>query len=80
MKIMSIPPALAVTVAMVACGGGYSGTGSTSTPSAASGTARVSIGTITGFGSVHLNGLKFETTSATINADGKAGVQSDRVC
>lgn len=76
-RVMSIAPAVAVTVAIVACGGGNSGTGSTSTPAAASGTARVSVGTITGFGSVHLNGLKFETTSATINADGKAGTQSD---
>lgn len=71
-----ILPGLAVSVAIVACGGGYSGNGNSSAASTAS-TATVAVGTITGFGSVHLNGLKFETTSAAINIDGKAGIQSD---
>jgi len=75
MRGIYIVPAVAVTVTIVACGGG--GTASTSAPLATSATTRTSVGTITGFGSVHLNGVKFETTSATINVDGKAGVQSD---
>ena len=75
-RVMFIVPPLATAVAIVACGG-YSGTGNTYAPVAASGTSIVSVGAITGFGSVHLNGLKFETTSATINADGKAAQQSD---
>lgn len=34
-------------------------------------------GPITGFGTVHLNGLVFETTGATIMIDGSAGTQDD---
>ena len=75
-KIMFTVAAFATSLAIVACGG-YGGTGNTYTPSAAAGTSIVSVGAITGFGSVHLNGLKFETTGATINADGKAAQQSD---
>ena len=76
-KGIYVAPALAIAAAITACGGGYGGTGTTPTPGAAAGTSTVSVGTITGFGSVHLNGLKFETTSATINVDGKAATQSD---
>ena len=34
-------------------------------------------GTITGFGSVSVNGIRFETANATITIDGRPGVQSD---
>lgn len=50
-----------------------SGTSSTSSPAPAMAAA----GPITGFGTVHLNGLVFETTSATIMIDGQAGTQDD---
>ncbi len=34
-------------------------------------------GTITGFGSIVVNGIEFSTTSATFTIDGRAGTQSD---
>lgn len=66
--------AIALTAMIVACGG-YGGAANYTTPPAA--TARVSVGAITGFGSVHLNGLRFDTTHAAINVDGKSGTQDD---
>lgn len=70
---LCVLPVLAVTVLIVACGGGYgsSNAGPGATP------ASVTVGAITGFGSVHLNGLQFQTGSATINVDGKAASQDD---
>jgi len=66
-----------MAAAIVACGGGSSGAASTAPPSATSRASTLAVGAITGFGSVRLNGLEFETTGATIDVDGKAGVQSD---
>lgn len=40
-------------------------------------TGFVSTGTITGFGSVYVNGVKFETDSATFDVDGVSGTQDD---
>jgi len=63
---------------LAACGGG----GSTTTGGAASGggataeRAVVTSGVITGFGSVYVNGLHFETTGAEISKDGQRIVQS----
>ncbi|MBS0394558.1 MAG: hypothetical protein JSR54_08025 [Proteobacteria bacterium] len=77
-RVWNALPALLLAAALAACGGGYGGQGSSYTPPAQSaGPAGVAIGAITGFGSVHLNGKKFETTSATISIDGKAATQSD---
>lgn len=71
-------PLMVLTAALVACGGGYGGMGSNYTPPTASaGPTGVSVGAITGFGSVHLNGKKFETTNTTINIDGKSASQAD---
>jgi hypothetical protein len=72
-----IAPVL-LAVGLTACGG-YGGSNSyTPVPVAAhSNAARVSLGTITGFGSVHLNGIKFETTSAAITVNGQAATQND---
>jgi cytoskeletal protein CcmA (bactofilin family) len=71
-------PAVVLTAVVVACGGGYGGMGNSSAPPAASsGPASVSVGAITGFGSVHLNGKKFQTTSASITVDGRAATQGD---
>ena len=84
--------ALSVVV-IVACGGYggnpssmSSGTSSQGAPSGTSGSnsgvsttppSMVATGAITGFGSVHLNGLRFETTSAAITVDGKGATQGD---
>ena len=66
---------LAATAALVvACGGGGSGMSGTST---AMGTAPVmATGTITGFGSVYVNGVHFQTTRATIRKNGQVVAQS----
>jgi len=41
------------------------------------GSGRVSSGSITGFGSVFVNGVEFETDSATFNVDGTSGTEND---
>ena len=41
------------------------------------GSGRVASGSITGFGSVFVNGIEFETDSATFNVDGTSGTQDD---
>ena len=66
--------AVAFTAIVVACGG-YGG--SSVPPSATGAATKVSFGAITGFGSVHLNGQRFETTHASIDVDGKPGTQDD---
>lgn len=72
---LCVLPVLAVAVLVVACGGGYGSGSNVSGPGTSSAASSVSIGPITGFGSVHLNGLQFQTGSATINVDGKAASQ-----
>ena len=70
--------ALALAAFVIACGSGYGGRGGTYTPPTAAGTpASVSIGAITGFGSVHLDGKKFDTTHTTITVEGQAATQND---
>ena len=64
---------LAATAALVACGGG-SGMSSTSAPTGAA--PVMATGTITGFGSIYVNGVHFKTTSATIHKNGQVVAQS----
>src|SRR5882762_10269832 len=59
--------AVVLAVGLVACGGSGSSAPVPAPVSKAS--ARVSVGSITGFGSVHVDGVKFETTSAKITVD-----------
>jgi len=69
--------ALSGALLIAACGGdneqvaGIDGRGNPA-PSAV-----VSKGTITGFGSVIVNGITYDTNSATFSIDGSAGTQSD---
>lgn len=71
-------PALLLAAFAVACGGGYGGSGGSHTPTTGTGTpASVSVGAITGFGSVHLNGKKFDSTHASITVEGQAATQAD---
>ncbi len=65
-----------VATVLVACGGGGGMPGSQA-PSANAAPAGVSVGAITGFGSVHVNGKKFQTTSATIHIDGRSAAQNE---
>lgn len=73
-----LAPLVAVTLTLVACGGSYSSMPATmpTTPAAKS---SVTVGAITGFGSavVNVNGKQFQTASAAISIDGKAGQQGD---
>src|SRR3984893_18671715 len=63
---------LAAAAALVACGGG---SGLSRAPP--SGSAPVmSTGTITGFGSIYVNGVHFKTTNATIRKNGQVVAQS----
>jgi len=69
-----------ITAAIVACGGSGMGMGNSAagvSTGTSSGTTMVSVGTITGFGSVLMNGLEFQTTSATISIDGQSAMQGD---
>lgn len=62
----------AIALSVVACGpsgtGGLAGIG---------GSGYVSSGSVTGFGSVFVNGVEFETDSATFDVDGDSGTQDD---
>jgi Domain of unknown function (DUF5666) len=53
------------------CGSGGGGGATTGTGSPASGSAAAS-GTVTGFGSVYVNGKKFETNDVEVNHDGES--------
>lgn len=58
------------------CGGGGEGAPSGPVSGSASGTAAAS-GTITGFGSVFVNGKKFDTSGSSFSVDGQLGSQGD---
>ena len=63
--------ASAIALSIVACGpggGGLAGIG---------GSGYVSSGSVSGFGSVFVNGVEFETDSATFDVDGVPGTQDD---
>jgi len=70
-----------VTLGLSACGGG----GSTSTPPSAVGptppvattTVTFVTGAISGFGSVIINGVRYESDSATVSKEGKSSTQTD---
>jgi hypothetical protein len=64
---------LAAAAALVACGGG---SGMSSPTTATGNTPVMTTGTITGFGSIYVNGVHFQTTSATIRKNGQVVAQS----
>ena len=61
--------AILASLGLSGCGGGGSGSGSTS--------SGLSSGTITGFGSVFVNGVEYETGGSSISVDGAAATESD---
>ncbi len=75
--------AFAAAGVLAACGGGgYSGGSSTpaapgTTPTGATTTSVVANGPITAFGSVFVNGVRFDTSGAQIEIDGRAGTQAE---
>lgn len=64
-----------VAILIAACGGGGSTGGMTA--GIDRGGIVTATGTITGFGSVHVNGVHYVTTGATITLDGNPGTESD---
>lgn len=70
-----------VAVLVAACGGGGGGGGGSSNGGGTGGIDRGGIitasGTITGFGSVHVNGVRYVTTGATFVVDDNPGSESD---
>jgi len=64
---------LAAAAALVACGGG---SGMSSTSTAPGSVPVMATGTITGFGSIYVNGVHFQTTRATIRKNGQVVAQS----
>jgi hypothetical protein len=60
---------------LVACGGG--GGSDNSVAGIDRGGIVTSVGTITGFGSVHVNGVRYVTTGATFTIDDNPGLESD---
>jgi Domain of unknown function (DUF5666) len=66
----------AAALSLAACSGG--GSSSDDAPqSAAQSVPVISSGIVTGFGSVFVNGVRFETSSATFTINGKPGTQAD---
>ena len=59
--------ALSVAAALAGCGGGSDSTATS--PPAASPTPQTTVGKITGFGSIYVNGIEYETTGATYEVD-----------
>ncbi len=71
-QLTKVAGAVAIVLGLSACGGGSGG------GSSASGTAgTASVGTITGFGSVFVNGVEFQTNSASITIDGVPANESN---
>jgi hypothetical protein len=73
--------ALAAAALLTACGGGGGDStalnSSALAPVANNGATSVVSGTITGFGSVYVNGVHFDTRSATFSKDNAPALQSD---
>lgn len=65
----------AIVVLLAACGsGGGSGGGAVPPVASSAGVAR---GTVTGFGSVFVNGVEYDTSNASFSSDGEDSHQSD---
>ncbi|MGB5397959.1 MAG: DUF5666 domain-containing protein [Gammaproteobacteria bacterium] len=73
MKTLFYKTALSAAIAasLISCGGAGSGV------AGIGGSGFVATGAITGFGSVFVNGIEFETSSSTFDVDGSSGTQSD---
>ncbi|MCS6946969.1 MAG: DUF5666 domain-containing protein, partial [Steroidobacteraceae bacterium] len=70
--------AAALALALSACGGGGSESGRSNLGATLSGEATAAVtGTITGFGSIYVNGIRFETRGATITKDNAPAQESD---
>src|SRR5437879_8502507 len=71
LRIRQFLLATVIAIVAVACGSGGSGMSQSSGT-----TPLIATGTITGFGSIYVNGIHFQTTSATIRKNGQPVEQS----
>ena len=71
-KLTSLAAAMTLALGITACGGGGGGS---STP--ASTVSASSVGVITGFGSVFVNGVEYDTSGSSILRDGVSASESD---
>lgn len=71
-KLTILTAALLSASLAVSCGGGSSGSGATDTTASSS-----RVGTVTGFGSVFINGIEYETDGASITVDGQSVSESE---
>ena len=69
-KLYTLLIAITLSLLLYACSGGEGGTGATAE-------GDVSRGQITGFGSIFVNGVEFETTNSAISLDGAVGGETD---
>ena len=77
LKSMSVSLAAAIVTIAAGCGGGGGGGGGIGGPVAGIDRLGVSTGTVTGFGSIFVNGVEFETNSAEFRIDDSPGSQDD---
>lgn len=79
MNIRSVYLATAAvsTLLVAACGGGGEANNSASAPPPTAALTSSVTGTITGFGSVYVNGIHFDTRSASFSKNGSPAVQSE---
>ncbi|MGI9270841.1 MAG: DUF5666 domain-containing protein [Woeseiaceae bacterium] len=68
---------LVLTITLAACGGSSQQMAGIDARGNLPPVGVVSKGTIAGFGSIIVNGVRYDTSNATINADGSPGVQGD---
>ena len=68
----SVAALAALLIGLNACGGSYSGH-KVIPPPPVQETGVVSVGVITGFGSVYVNGVRYDTSSASFLMDDQAG-------
>lgn len=77
----SLLPVALASLALTGCGGGSSGSAGVVAGIDGTGArtpvAVVSSGTVTAFGSVIVNGVRFETSGASVTIDGQPGTQAD---
>lgn len=66
--------AAAAAILLAACGGGGSSMPATATASA---TSVVTTGVVTGFGSIYVNGVRYDTSGAQFDIDGRPGTQAE---
>ena len=71
LKLLTSGLAIIATLGLVGCGGGSGGASTTASPS------NTTVGVVTGFGSIYVNGCEYETHSASISVDGVSATEDD---